>query len=404
MASLRSVAGLGLAAAVSAKTYFKETFDNTWTSRWTPSTSKPEAERGAFVHTGGKYPGADGDKGIQTSEDARFYHTSAPLTAEFDNKDKDLIISYTVKHEQDLDCGGAYIKLLGAIEPTSFNGDTPYSVMFGPDVCGYSTRKTHAILTYEGKNLLTKKSIRCETDKMSHRYTFIVHPDNTYEVQIDGSKAESGNLADDWDFLKPKMIKDPAASKPSDWVDAAQIPDPEDVKPAGYDDVPAKIPDANAKKPEDWDDEEDGEWEAPQIDNPAYKGAWKAKMIANPAYKGVWVHPEIANPDFVDDKDIYHVCKGCKSIGFELWQVKSGTIFDDIIVTDSLAEAEAFAKETFEAKKPVEKAAYDAIEAAKKAEQEAAAAKAKAEADAKAAAEKAAKADDAEEDEDKDEL
>jgi len=329
--------------------------------------------------------------------------SSASLTTPFDNKDKDLIISYTVKHEQDLDCGGAYLKLLPSVDAANFSGDSPYSVMFGPDVCGYSTRKTHAILTYEGKNLLTKKSIRCETDKLSHRYTFIIHPDNTYEVQIDGSKAESGNLADDWDFLKPKMIKDPAASKPSDWVDNAQIPDPEDVKPAGYDDIPAKIPDAAAKKPEDWDDEEDGEWEAPTIDNPAYKGAWKPKMIANPAYKGVWVHPEIANPEFVDDKSMYHVCNPCTAVGFELWQVKSGTIFDDIIVTDSLAEAEAFAKDTFEAKKAGEKAAYDAIEEAKKKEQEAAAAKAKEEADAKAAAEKAAKGD-AEDEDDKDEL
>lgn len=118
--------------------------------------------------------------------------------------------------------------------------------MFGPDICGYSTRKTHAILTYKGKNLLTKKNIRAETDKLSHRYTLVIHPDNTYEVQIDGSKVESGNLADDWDFLAPKLIKDPEAKKPADWVDEAQIPDPSDVKPAGYDDTPAKIPDPSA--------------------------------------------------------------------------------------------------------------------------------------------------------------
>ena len=29
---------------------------------------------------------------------------------------------------------------------------------------------------------------------------------------------------------------------------------------------------SKAKKPDDWDDEEDGEWEAPMIDNPEYKG------------------------------------------------------------------------------------------------------------------------------------
>lgn len=31
------------------------------------------------------------------------------------------------------------------------------------------------------------------------------------------------------------------------------------------------IPDPDAEKPEDWDDEVDGEWEPPMIDNPDYK-------------------------------------------------------------------------------------------------------------------------------------
>ena len=70
--------------------------------------------------------------------------------------------------------------------------------------------------------------------------------------------------------------------------------DPEDKKPAGYDDIPAETPDPEATKPDDWDDEEDGEWEAPMVDNPAYKGPWKPKMIPNPAYKCVqhmlWSH------------------------------------------------------------------------------------------------------------------
>jgi len=317
----------------------------------------------------------------------------------FDNEGKDLVISYTVKHEQNIDCGGAYIKLLKpGFDAKKFGGDTPYSVMFGPDVCGTSTRKTHVIFNYEGKNLLSKKNVRTETDRLGHRYTLIVRPDNTYEVQIDGAKAEGGSLFDDFDFLAPKTIKDPAAKKPSDWVDEAQIPDASDVKPAGWD-QPAKIVDPAASKPEDWSDEDDGEWEAPLIDNPEYKGEWKAKMVPNPDYKGPWIHPEIANPDFKEDNAVYHVCKPCAAVGFELWQVKAGTIFDDIIVTDSLAEAEAFAKETFDAKKDAEKKAFDAIEEAKRAAEEAD--RKKREEEAKA---KAADADEDEEDDDKDEL
>merc|ERR1711915_225241 len=100
--------------------------------------------------------------------------------------------------------------------------------------------------------------------------------------------------------------------------------------------------------------EEDGEWEPPQISNPEYKGEWKQKQIDNPAYKGEWVHPMVANPAFKEDDTVYHRCNPCTAIGFELWQVKSGTLFDDIIVTDSVEEAKAFAEETFAVKSKAE--------------------------------------------------
>ena len=95
------------------------------------------------------------------------------------------------------------------------------------------------------------------------------------------------------------------------------------------------------------------------------------------------------------------MCEPCSAVGFELWQVKAGTIFDDIIVTDSLAEADAFAAATFDAEKDVEKTAYDAIQAEKKAKEEAEqkAAEEKRKADE---AEKAAAGGDAEEAEDED--
>ena len=64
-----------------------------------------------------------------------------------------------------------------------------------------------------------------------------------------------------------------------------------------------KVKDPEASKPDGWDDDEDGEWEAPMIDNPDYKGAWRAKRIDNPAYKGEWKAKQLDNPDFV--KDVY---------------------------------------------------------------------------------------------------
>jgi hypothetical protein len=152
--------------------------------------------------------------GPQTSEDARFYGLSAKMTKPFTNEGKDLVIQYSVKHEQHIDCGGAYLKLLGTgvdqvrrppspgrsphpgLDPNprcpwclvmmqeKFGGDTPYQVMFGPDICG-STKRTHVIFNYPAKkeNLLIKDDVRCETDQLTHLYTLHVKPDNTYEVK-----------------------------------------------------------------------------------------------------------------------------------------------------------------------------------------------------------------------------
>merc|ERR1712084_104987 len=101
--------------------------------------------------------------------------------------------------------------------------------------------------------------------------------------------------------------------------------------------------DSEAKKPDDWDDEEDGEWEAPMKDNPAYKGDWSVKRITNPAYKGFWEAKKIANPEYVDDDKIYSYAD-FGFLGFDLWQGKGGTIFYNIILTDDKAEADSFAK------------------------------------------------------------
>jgi calreticulin len=247
------------------------------------------------------------------------------------------------------------------MEPKDFTGDSEYNIMFGPDICGYSTKKVHVIFNYKGKNLLIKKEITAETDQLSHVYTLIVKADNTYEVRIDGDSKQTGKLEDDWDMLEPREIKDPEESKPEDWIDDAKMDDPEDEKPEGYDDIPKNIDDPEAEKPEDWDDEADGEWEPPVIDNPEYKGEWKAKRIANPDYKGPWVHPEIANPDFVEDDEMY-MYETFGAVGIDVWQVKAGTIFDNIIITDDIKEAEAFMEETYTAGHEAEKEMFDAAE------------------------------------------
>lgn len=366
--SLAALACLSVPAA--SEIYLKEQFnDADWSTRWTPSTKwKSKSDMGEWNTVSGKWNGGeDTDKGLQTSPDAKFFGISAALTKPFSSKDKkDLIIQYTVKHEQKIDCGGAYIKLLSGgdkFDTAKFGGDTPYKVMFGPDICGH-TKRTHVILNYPPKkdNVMIKKDIMCESDELSHLYTLTIKPDNTFEVKVDNKVVREGKLEDEFEMLEPKQIKDPAESKPEDWVDEKMIPDPKSVKPEGYDDIPSEIPDPDAKKPDDWDDEDDGEWEAPMIDNPEYKGEWEPEMITNPEYKGPWVHPMIDNPDYKPDDKLYAVCdEECTHVGFELWQVKSGTIFDDIFITDSAEEAQKFAEETFHAKREAEKTKFDKI-------------------------------------------
>lgn len=387
------------AASVGAETYLKETFDASWADRWVVSDwKKADGQAGDFELSAGTFYGdAEADKGLRTVQDARFYDISAPITTPFSNEGKDFVVQFSVKHAQKIDCGGGYIKIFpSTLDPAHMTGDSDYNIMFGPDICGSSNKKVHVIFNYKGKNLLTKKTIPCETDELTHVYTLIVRPNNTYEVRIDGSKKESGSLADDWDFLLPKKIKDPSKSKPADWVDTRKIDDPTDVKPEGYDDIPKDIVDPEAQKPDDWDDEADGEWEAPTIPNPEYKGVWKAKQIDNPEYKGEWIHPEIDNPDFVDDDKLYKYTDNA-FVGFDLWQVKAGTIFDNLILTDSVAEAEAFMAETYTKNKDSEKAMFEADKAAKKEKEDAD--RKKIEEEQKASEEK----DDDEDDEDEEE-
>jgi len=78
-------------------------------------------------------------------------------------------------------------------------------------------------------------------------------------------------------------------------------------------------------------------------DNPAYKGDWNVKRIENPAYKGVWEAKKIENPDYQEDNRVYAYDQ-FGFLGFDLWQVKGGTIFDNIILCDNVAEADEFAK------------------------------------------------------------
>jgi alpha 1,3-glucosidase len=87
-----------------------------------------------------------------------------------------------------------------------------------------------------------------------------------------------------------KMMDDVTDSKPEDWIEVKKIPDP-----------------TATSAPEGWNEEEDGAFVPPEIDNPAYKGEWKARQVTDPNspmsdFEG-WCWPGTSGyPDFLDPK------------------------------------------------------------------------------------------------------
>lgn len=90
--------------------------------------------------------------------------------------------------------------------------------MFGPDICGTQKKHLHVILSYQGQNYPIKKELECETDKLTHFYTFILRPDASYSILIDNRERDSGSMYTDWDILPPRKIKAVNAKKVSNWA------------------------------------------------------------------------------------------------------------------------------------------------------------------------------------------
>merc|ERR1711988_123595 len=111
-----------LFACATATVYFKEDFSGDWESNWVTSEHD---DYGKFVATAGKF---GSDVGIQTSQDAKFYSISAAFD-KFSNEGKDLVVQYSTKFEQGIDCGGGYVKISpSTVDQKDYHGETPYNI------------------------------------------------------------------------------------------------------------------------------------------------------------------------------------------------------------------------------------------------------------------------------------
>ncbi|XP_053399317.1 calnexin-like isoform X2 [Mercenaria mercenaria] len=400
---------------IPAKPFLAETFDEAdpLKKSWVKSQAKKDDVEEDIAKYDGKWSVEEpkdssllGDLGLILKSKAKHHAVSKKLDRIFEFSGNPFIVSYEVRFQNGIDCGGAYIKLLSkqnTVDLKSFHDKTPYTIMFGPDKCGLD-HKLHFIFrhknpkTGEIEEKHAKKPAgnleKYFTDKKTHLYTLIVNPDNSFEVLVDNKVINSGSLLEDVNppVNPPKEIDDPKDKKPSDWDEREKIPDPDAKKPDDWDeDEPKEIPDEEAKKPDgwlddeealiadpdadkpdDWDDEMDGEWEAPLIDNPKckeapgcgewtrpnipnplYRGKWKPEMIDNPEYKGEWKPQKIANPDYFEDLKPYKMTP-IESLGLELWSMTDEIVFDNFLVTDDREEHTRWVEQTWERKSAAE--------------------------------------------------
>lgn len=381
--------------------FFQETFDSAdCQSSWTYSGVKnsplsSKSYTGEFKRV--KLDDND-NHGLQMMDQNSYYGYAKLLKWPFFFNRSMLIVQYHVKIPSNLTCGGAYIKLLSTddkIDLSLLGENTPFTIMFGPDRCG-SLMRFHFIFqhknplndSYEEKHLKDipiNKFSHIFSDNAFHLLKLKLFNTNTYQILLDHRIISSGSLFTNFipPVNPPEFIEDPEDTKPQDWDDREFIPDPSVSKPVDVDQSePPYIPDPKVKKPDDWledeaefipdptavvpsdwDDSVDGEWEAdlienpkcknkhcgkwtpPQIPNPKFK-KWETPLIKNLAYKGKFKPRVISNPNFFKDKNPYKMCP-FSAIGFELWAVEQGVIFDNILITSDEGISNHFDSVTF---------------------------------------------------------
>lgn len=103
--------------------------------------------------------------GLQTSQDAHFYALSSRF-ADFNNKDQPLVIQFSVKHEQSIDCGGGYIKLFPSdLKQEDMHGDSTYNIMFGE----YFINHLSLLMRSKSDQSLSKHFVRLDAqDDLTH--------------------------------------------------------------------------------------------------------------------------------------------------------------------------------------------------------------------------------------------
>lgn len=319
---------------------------------------------------------------LQTQDENKLHGIKRKLPITLNN---DFVLQFEVKFDYGgVGCCGGYIKLL----PNITTNENDYTILFGPDLCGED--KLQFLVNYQGSHSVN--NLKAKRGRITSLYTLRIK-NNFFEIRINGDVIKAGNIAKELGF--EEIIADKSIPKPLDWVDDEWILDLNSTKPLDWDEneplmikdpnvskplnwggteLPILIPDPNISIPVDWDEDEDGKWETPMINNPECEirgcGEWQHPLIENPNYKGPWIQPKIKNPNYTGPwqprmlpNKLYQnfTLPEMNAIALDIWATKRGVSFDNIFIGHSIEEAERFGNESFLIKYEAEKVMYDAL-------------------------------------------
>lgn len=351
-------------------------------------------------------PGFKDDYALLLSANQEASAIARKLDPPINNVNKTLVVQYEVQLQKPMNCGGMYLKLLpeNAEGYENFTNTSPYRIMFGPDLCGAITNKVHFIIhRYGAEHQLVNAPFPAEPDFKSNLYTLILHPNQDFEIRVNGVVRRAGSLLDDEMFEPPLQgpltVPDPEDEVPEDWDSRRLIPDPKETekpkdwydtenaliynpharKPANWNESkPLFIKDTSRPKPKTWNDETDGEWPGmvklnPECENLDFSkgegcGEWQRPLIRNPHYQKEWKQPLVPNPNFMGEynrKTIENVHRinstnvtdldgTIGAVGFELFTSSALVLFDNLYIGHSIIDAENIGNATWNPKYYIE--------------------------------------------------
>lgn len=266
--------------------------------------------------------GRKNDQGLFIQGENSHYAISAASEQPFTFKhDRPIVVQYEVKKERPQECSGAYAKLIADskyFDPHYFNDMTPFAILFGPDYCG---SKNEILLQLTQRNSQTgrhetwklRNQLRSSVDTvLSTLYTLIIHQDETFNILVNNVSVFEGSLQNDFDLIS----SDGTENMPEWWDDREYIRDPTAMPALG---------------------EDEATWDAPFIKNANYHGPWTGHG---------------------GDPPTSSLTRGqllpIAGVGFEIWSVEAGIIFDNIIVTQDDQMLKSFTETTWAVKRGLE--------------------------------------------------